>query len=157
MMNTQTRIIHMEVKGCRDGSKVCPYFGTRLSTSHFGFAHVCYHPEVKVQEFDPLKGFPDFCPLPLKAELKPSKVDRENEMKKIDENEIAEISLLLEEAEECGDLEERLHWAIQLEAVVKPDRRWVFCAVCDLSSGKINDYGDIRQCPQCYGRGGAWE
>ena len=144
-MDTQIRTIRMEVKGCRDGSKVCPYLGTR----HFGFSYVCFHPEIKDREFDPQGGFPDFCPLPLKAELKPSKVDRENEMKKIDENEKAEISLLLEEADECGDLEERFYWAMQLEAVNRPGRRWVNCAVCGS--------GDADRCPQCYGRGGFWE
>ena len=61
-MDTQIRTIHMEVKGCRDGSKVCPYLGTR----HFGFSYVCFHPEIKDREFDPQGAFPDFCPLPIK-------------------------------------------------------------------------------------------
>ena len=71
-MNTQTRIIQTEVTGCCTESDRCPYLGNRDS----GLKYVCYHSEVPI-EFEPLKGFPDFCPLPLKEKLKPSKVDWE--------------------------------------------------------------------------------
>lgn len=43
----------------------CPYHGTK----QMGYVYCCYHPDTAQNhpenaEFDPLTGFPEFCPIP---------------------------------------------------------------------------------------------
>ncbi len=70
----------------------------------------------------------------------------------------------LEEANEGGDLEERMETSHQLHylqnLLIEKEQsgekaRWIECSLCD-GTGNIKDYEDNWPCVHCKGTGGKW-
>lgn len=76
------------------------------------------------------------------------------------EQDLEELRIEQEEAEECGDLEERLEIAKlvgSIEEILKSGKPyyWLQCGLCD-GNGIQESYEDKWTCPSCNRRGGSW-